>query len=89
MYSYAWCSVERMLQSINFTKCFRDLGYTWADSTTVIIKILPDFSFGLQSVDYGTDTEDESNSIEEINKIGDKKSTTALKLSKLFSCWKK
>jgi hypothetical protein len=84
--STAW---KRTLKSVNFSQSFRDLGYTWIDSSVVTIKSLPCYSFDPESINFGNDIEDESNSVEETNEVSVEEPVKALKQSTLFSFWKK
>ncbi len=74
---------------MNFSKSFRDLGYTWIDSSAVTIKSLPGYSFDPESIIFGNDIEDESNSVEETSEVSVEEPAKALKQSTLFSFWKK
>ncbi|CAF5203789.1 unnamed protein product, partial [Rotaria magnacalcarata] len=64
--STAW---KGTLNSVNVSQSFRNLGYTWIDNSVVTIKSLPGCSFDPESLNFGNDIEDESNLVEEIDKV--------------------
>lgn len=59
-----WSAWLRTLKSVDITKAFQDIGYTWADNSPISLRSMPGYSFdplvadGVSSVDDDCDRDD-------------------------------
>lgn len=56
---FTWCAWLRTLKSVDVSKAFRELGYTWIDDSPVSIRTMPGYTFDPTSVDCLSSMDDD------------------------------